>query len=291
MGFGSTATPGEFETNQEIGLQTDHSYVMAYHDILSAASQLPTHSHNFMEIFCYTSDHQVEYLIGSHRYILRKGDIICIPPGTLHQVLRYEPFDTPCTRELIGIMPFVLEYFGWSSSAEQYYLLRGTDELQKSLGKLCTMCVQEYQNQNFRWRDMLISYIQILLIQILRHPDQTIRAEPDGLFEKVLSYINSNLAQKITLTDTARYFYTSERTITREFQKNLGISFYRYVTQRRLLLAQNLIFNGIPMKEICLQTGFTDYPTFFRAFKNEFGISPRQMKKVGALPDLNPDLK
>jgi len=79
-------------------------------DILEPTSQLPMHSHSFMEIFRYTSDSRVEYLVGTHRYILQKGDIICIPPGTCHQVLRYEPEDTPCVRDLIGISPSFLEY-------------------------------------------------------------------------------------------------------------------------------------------------------------------------------------
>ena len=90
--------------------------------------------------------------------------------------------------------------------------------------------------------------------------------------------MDENLNGKITLSETAQHFYTSERTITREFQKNLGISYYRYVTQRRMLMASNLIARDAPLEEVCQRIGYLDYPTFYRAFKKEYGISPRQMK-------------
>jgi len=247
-------------------------------DILEPTSQLPMHSHSFMEIFRYTSDSRVEYLVGTHRYILQKGDIICIPPGTCHQVLRYEPEDTPCVRDLIGISPSFLEYAEWGTLPQEYYLLRATPEREDFFARLCELCVQESYNRDVHWRKMISGAAQMLLTMIVRSSDLSIKAEKDGIFESVLAYVDENLNQKITLTETAQHFYTSERTVTREFQKNLGISFYRYVTQRRMLMAGNFIRTGIPLEEVCQKVGYSDYPTFYRAFKKEYGISPRQMK-------------
>lgn len=275
LGFGSTKTPGEYEYDGREILRI----VSAGEDVLDAPSQLPMHSHNFMEIFQYVSDSTVEYLIGTHRYILKKGDIVCVPPGICHQVLHYEPKDLPCTRNLIVIQPGFLEAIGWQVRPEEYFLIRTEDRRQSYLGLQCQLAVRECQKKEPQWQSAVNGYAMILLAQILRNAQSSIAAEQAGLFEKMLAYVDTNLNHKITLIDTAQHFYISERTVNREFQKNMGISFYRYVTRRRLLRAQNLIFNDMPMEEVCRRCGFGDYPTFYRAFKKEYGISPRQMKQ------------
>ena len=48
--------------------------------------------------------------------------------------------------------------------------------------------------------------------------------------------------------------------------------FYRYM--------KPLIEKGIPLEDVCLQVGFSDYSGFYRAFRQEYGISPRQYRKV-----------
>ena len=280
LGFGSRGIPGEYQYEND----RHWNQVSAGRHILESSSQLPMHSHSFMEIFRYTSDSHVEYLIGTHRYMLQKGDIICIPPGVCHQVLRYDPLDVPCTRDLIVVQASFLAYTDWNSQPGEYFLIRASDHMQTMMETLCEMCIQEVQEKKLRWRDMLSGCVQILLTQILRHAELTIQAEADGLFEKILAHVDGNLNQKLTLTETAKSLFTSERTITREFQKNLGISFHRYVTQRRMVIASNLILNGVPLEEVCQRVGYADYPTFYRAFKKEYDMSPRQMQQAG-LPE------
>ena len=69
-------------------------------------------------------------------------------------------------------------------------------------------------------------------------------------------------------------------TVSHLFRQKLGVSFYRYVTQRRLIAAKTLIEQGQPLEAVASQTGFLDYSGFYRAFKQEFCISPRQYRKL-----------
>lgn len=278
-----TPDPSVFEVRalyDEVSISTD------YLDILHA---LPLHSHTFMEIVYYASGSGIDYLIDTHRYRLQKGDIVFVPPGVCHCVLRSSSSAEPCIRYLLvlrkrffesnsGIFPEEM------SSQEDPYLLRtaGTDK--EYLGKLFDLCAQEAKIQDYRWRDMLQGFVLILIAQIGRacrdEAPMTVREEKRGLFEKILSYVDDHLSDRITLSDTARSLYTSERTINRVFQQNMGISFYRYVTQRRLEMAKDLIMEGNSMESVCTAVGFSDYPSFYRAFRKRYDLSPRQMRRL-----------
>ena len=88
--------------------------------------------------------------------------------------------------------------------------------------------------------------------------------------------------EPITLADTAKHFWVSESKISQTFRQKLGSSFYRCVTQRRLIAAKSLIIQGIPLNEVNERVGFADYSTFFRAFKREYGIAPSQFRELQA---------
>ncbi len=100
-----------------------------------------------------------------------------------------------------------------------------------------------------------------------------------ALLDNILAYIEKNYDQRITLQSVAIHFYVSKSTISHTFSKVLGISFYSYVTQRRLQAAEQLILQGIPLSEINEKVGFADYANFHRAFRQKYGISPRQFRK------------
>ena len=57
------------------------------------------------------------------------------------------------------------------------------------------------------------------------------------------------------------------------------MSIYRYILTRRILLAQQLIQKGAKPHLACEQSSFTDYTSFYRAFKARTGKSPTQYSK------------
>ena len=92
--------------------------------------------------------------------------------------------------------------------------------------------------------------------------------------------MQKNLSEKLSIDDTAKHFHISPSTLTHLFHREMGISFYRCLTQRRLVEAKNLIAQNYSMEDIALLVGFQEYSAFYRAFKSEYGISPMQYKKM-----------
>lgn len=58
----------------------------------------------------------------------------------------------------------------------------------------------------------------------------------------------------------------------------MGTSFHRCLNQRQLIEAKASIAEGVLLESVGEQVVFSDYSTAYRAFKQEYGISPRQYR-------------
>ena len=99
------------------------------------------------------------------------------------------------------------------------------------------------------------------------------------LLEQITAYIDANLAEKITLKMIASQFSVSVSTVTQLFQKKAQTSFHHFVTSRRMERARALIRQGTPLEMVGRAIGYRDHSTFYRAFRQTFGISPREYRK------------
>ena len=74
--------------------------------------------------------------------------------------------------------------------------------------------------------------------------------------------------------------HISPSTLSKLFLGKMGISFYHFVTQRRLINSKAKIEQGRSLEEAALSCGFSDYSAFYRALKKEYGMSPREYRKL-----------
>ncbi len=139
--------------------------------------------------------------------------------------------------------------------------------------------IKESTEMQQGWELALIANTTKLMVYLSRaFAAQTaapMKAEKPELLDQVLEYIEQHLHEKITLSEVAHHFYVSQSTITQTFRNKLGLSFYRCVTQARLIAAKRLIEGDQSLESIAEAVGFMDYSAFYRAFKQEYGISPR----------------
>jgi len=145
------------------------------------------------------------------------------------------------------------------------------------------VAVGEFSMKTIGWETALMGTSMVLLVQVARvaisDPNANVQLERKDLLTGILSYVEGNLAERITLEDVAKRFFVSASTVTHLFNREMHISFYQYVLHYRLWKAKNLIMEGLPMEKVAAQVGFNDYSAFYRAFKQEFHMSPRQYYK------------
>lgn len=276
--------PGRFY--QE--LEMNSRYVDTHQDSSFSNSVVFLHSHSYYEILLCRTTCDVEYLVGPERYRLQKGDIVIVPPGISHKPLLPHSMTQPYIRDVIWVSTEMAETMIHLCGQELFALskprlLRTADTRWEFLGELFRAGVRESERREPGWEAAVIgNSIQLLTHlcrAILDRSSKALRAEKPELLDEVLAYVETHLAEKLTLSEVAKHFWVSQSTITQTFRNKMGVSFYRCVTQRRLIAAKLLIAEGCSMEDVGRRVGFTDYSTFYRAFKQEFGISPRQYRK------------
>lgn len=230
-----------------------------------------------------------EAVVDQEHYHLHRGDILVVKPRSSHGFVRYGNGTDP----YIGYVVTVSEGYVHRllRTAHQEHMrnsyetaiihTRGT--LWERVDNLFLMALEEQEVKAPGWESALMGYSMALLVQIGRaatsEPITNTRNEKQELLTGILAYVESNLGEKITLEDVASRFFVSASTVTHMFAKKMNISFYKYVMQRRLWVAKNLIKEDMPMEKIAANVGFGDYSAFYRAFKQEFHMSPRQYHK------------
>ena len=85
-----------------------------------------------------------------------------------------------------------------------------------------------------------------------------------------LGIIDEKYTEKLTLKYIAQKLYISESTLSHKFSKELNISVYRYITQKRLSFAHNLILHGETLTNAALRSGFNDYSCFYRLYNKSY---------------------
>lgn len=271
-------------------LEMSSPFIDTHRDISYSNAHLQLHSHTFYELLYCRNSCGAEYLIGSERYRLQRGDLLFVPPGVSHRPLLPENMTEPYKRYVLWLSPEFMEkytgLFPYSFTREQRHtnLLRFGGTKWEHIGDLFRIGVREAEERADGWEAALMGNTITLLTQIKRatydRSSHTLVAEKPELLDRIMAFIEQNYAQNITIEKIAQEFFVSSSTISHLFKQKLGISLYRFITQRRLIAAKNLIEKGQLLEEVALQTGFRDYSSFYRAFKQEYGISPRQYRNL-----------
>lgn len=261
-------------------------FVDAHQDTSYAGEVVPPHSHGFHEMICCIGG-SADYLTGEQRIHITHGDILSIPAGLTHGVVIPENPAEPYRRYVLWLSQEYVQliqtmFLGDAIPTDTELLLFHTGGADREhIGECFHRCVREREQQQLRWETAAFGIASELAAHLARlwQGQQGGDREKPELLDGIMRYVEGHLAEKITVSDIAARFWVSQSTISQLFRRKLGVSFYHYVTLRRLRESRVLIHSSIPMEQVSISVGFQDYSSFYRAFKSEFGISPAQYRK------------
>ena len=108
------------------------------------------------------------------------------------------------------------------------------------------------------------------------------RSSSNQLMERILRFIDENYCKdSICITLIADAVEITPTYLSHLFKENTGESVMRYIEQRRMEKAKQLLGEtSLTVNEIALQTGFTNSAVLIRTFKKINGITPGQYRQV-----------
>ena len=98
---------------------------------------------------------------------------------------------------------------------------------------------------------------------------------------EIIRYLDENLTEDINIELLAEQFFVSKFYMMRQFRKETGTTIYMYLTQRRLMLARDLMAGGMSATQACYGCGFRNYSSFTRAYAKHFGTTPTGRADAG----------
>ena len=102
--------------------------------------------------------------------------------------------------------------------------------------------------------------------------------------QKALWLVESNLRGTLSLDEVAHACHVSPFHLTRAFAAATGLSLMRYFRARRLTEAARALVNGADdILTLALDTGYGSHEAFTRAFRDQFGLTPEQVRREGPL--------
>ncbi|MEM6496310.1 MAG: AraC family transcriptional regulator [Pseudomonadota bacterium] len=122
-----------------------------------------------------------------------------------------------------------------------------------------------------------IEELVIHAVNCLSRPTPRGNPEPGSCASPVLkaqALIDDDPARAITLLELAAISGLNRYEVVRAFSRELGITPYAYVIQRRVLLARDILLQGETLASAAQVAGFSDQSHMTRCFSRQFGVSP-----------------
>jgi AraC-like DNA-binding protein len=234
---------------------------------------------------CYKVNHMV--------YHLKEGDIVFNNSGALHSGTMENQKDCayiPVTFDSRLIYGF------FQSTVNSKYV---DPVIQDSM--LPAICIDQSESWHKPFREYLLRIIDLdekkpdfyelditiclqsmwrLLLEHITYEPQASREnslEYDRI-KKILSYIEENYQNKITLNDIAGHIHLCESECTRLFKRHMNTTLFAFLQEYRIERSLEFLQDDQPVSAVADKAGFSDPNYYSKVFAKIKGCSPREYR-------------
>lgn len=250
------------------------------------------HWHPEIEI-TYVRKGTMCYKVNNLVYHLKEGDIVFNNSGALHSGTMENQED--CAYIPVTFDPRLIYGFFQSTINSKYV----DPVIQDSM--LPAICIDQSESWHKPFREYLLRIIALdekkpdfyelditiclqsmwrLLLEHITYEPQASREnslEYDRI-KKILSYIEDNYQNKITLNDIAGHIHLCESECTRLFKRHMNTTLFAFLQEYRIERSLEFLQDDQPVSAVADKAGFSDPNYYSKVFAKIKGCSPREYR-------------
>ncbi|WP_111495077.1 AraC family transcriptional regulator [Marinobacter bohaiensis] len=233
-----------------------------------AEAAYPVHSHAWGE-FVYSFSGVMEVKVGDRQYLAPSQYGLWLPPGVEHQGLnRYEA----CHGSLYVSAPFS------DALPEQTCALAVSPLVRELLEHL------RQQNLTPPYSETDTRLLRVLVDQLADAEcmGSYLPTSNDPVLSRVMGILERDPGDSRSLPELARAVHSTERTLMRRSQRDLGMSLAEWRQRLRVVKAMPRLEAGDKVEAIALELGYASASAFIAMFRRLMGVTPDEYRRTVA---------
>ncbi len=270
---------------------TKENYEIYYYSDSHFQSVSP-HVHDYYE-FYFPVAGKIEMEINGKHTPLSSRSVVIVPPGTVHRAVTENDERSYCryvfwvsasyySRMIarLGEMSYIVKR---AESDGKYIYHFKEHEYAVIKSKILRLIEEESISRYGKdiFANIMISDLIMTLSRFAYEQDHPKRKEKEtDMIQAMIEYIDLHLDEDLSLETLGEQFFISKYYAAHEFKERTGMSVHQYIIKKRLERCADEIKTGKAVSRVYSDCGFADYSAFYRAFKKEYHLSPKDYQKV-----------
>lgn len=266
-----------------------HLMVLGRYNYTRSEKELSEHIHKGMLEICYYDKGSQIFEVENVKHLVKGGDVFIHYPGEKHGSGGYPEEKGQLYWIIISLPRKVNDLY--NDSRDLAFLcnkliafnkrhFKGSKSLKKILEEVFTT-FEKKENKNIKHIRINV-LLNLFLLELLDCADQNNKVTDDARLNKILTYIDNNVANRINISSLAKEINLSDSRFKSLFKELTGFTPGDYIQRKRVEKAVDVIRQNpqVSLTALAYELDFSSPQYFSSVIKKYVGKSPEVLKKA-----------